>query len=82
MVDDHALFRQGVASILRGQKDLVRVGEPQNGSSAVTAAVEMVDRHSPGKGLSFSRAAELHKRLLTRFLPLQKNSVVALLRAT
>lgn len=35
IVDDHALFRQGVNSILSGSKGIVVVGEAENGQTAV-----------------------------------------------
>lgn len=38
LVDDHALFRKGIAALLNGRPDFVVVGEAENGVEAVTIA--------------------------------------------
>jgi DNA-binding NarL/FixJ family response regulator len=40
IVDDHSLFRQGIAAVLAGQKDLKVVGEASDGLEAVEKARE------------------------------------------
>lgn len=41
IVDDHALFRQGLARILEMEEDIVVVGEAANGREALDRAVEL-----------------------------------------
>jgi len=41
LADDHALFREGLASILRGQPDLEIVGEADDGVEALVKATEL-----------------------------------------
>lgn len=41
VVDDHALVREGVAALLRGEPDLQVVGEAADGSSALRLAAEV-----------------------------------------
>lgn len=54
LVDDHALFRSGVAGLLHGQTDFEVVGEAQNGEEALEKAKEMMpdvilmDLYMPG----------------------------------
>ena len=43
VVDDHPLFREGVATLVAGQKDMRMVAEAANGNEAV----EQFRRHSP-----------------------------------
>ncbi|MBI1879707.1 MAG: response regulator transcription factor [Chloroflexi bacterium] len=38
LVDDHVLFRKGIASLLSGREDITIVGEANDGSEAVTLA--------------------------------------------
>ena len=38
LVDDHALFRKGIASLLSGRQDFTVVGEAKDGVEAVTIA--------------------------------------------
>ncbi|MFQ5767575.1 MAG: response regulator transcription factor, partial [Acidobacteriota bacterium] len=42
LVDDHALFRAGVAGLLRQQKDFNVVGEAQDGREAVEKAADLM----------------------------------------
>ncbi len=42
LVDDHALFRSGLAGLLRGQADLEVVGEAQDGEEALAKAEELM----------------------------------------
>ncbi len=42
LVDDHALFRKGVASALALQRDIEVVGEASNGQEALTKARELM----------------------------------------
>lgn len=42
LVDDHALFRSGVASLLREQQDFEVLGEAQNGQEALDKAQELM----------------------------------------
>ena len=41
LVDDHALFREGLGMIIANQPDMVVVGEASNGQDAVSKAVEL-----------------------------------------
>lgn len=41
LVDDHALFREGLASIIAGQPDMVIVGEADDGLEALVKAQEL-----------------------------------------
>ncbi|MFQ5913700.1 MAG: response regulator [Nitrospinota bacterium] len=56
LVDDHALFRGGLASLLRAEKDFEVVGEAQNGQEALERAKELMpdvilmDVYMPGMG--------------------------------
>lgn len=56
LVDDHALFRSGMRSILEGQEDLEVVGEAETGEEAVeqvrqlSPEVVLMDVHMPGIG--------------------------------
>jgi len=63
IVDDHALFRRGVAGLLREQPDFNVVGEADNGQAAVALSpklnpdVVLMDVHMPGgDGLEAVRA--------------------------
>lgn len=53
-VDDHALMREGVVSVLRRQSDLVVVGEGSNGPEAMTLcrqlrpSILLLDLYMPG----------------------------------
>ncbi len=38
MVDDHALFREGVVEIFAAEDDMRVVGEAENGAEAITLA--------------------------------------------
>jgi DNA-binding NarL/FixJ family response regulator len=42
LVDDHQLFRRGVASLLSGREDIEVVGEANNGAEAVERAGELM----------------------------------------
>ncbi len=42
LVDDHQLFRRGVASLLAGREDIEVVGEASNGAEAVERARELM----------------------------------------
>lgn len=42
LVDDHQLFRRGVASLLAGREDIEVVGEANNGAEAVERARELM----------------------------------------
>jgi two-component system NarL family response regulator len=42
LVDDHQLFRRGVASLLSGREDIEVVGEASNGAEAVERARELM----------------------------------------
>jgi DNA-binding NarL/FixJ family response regulator len=42
LVDDHQLFRRGVASLLSGREDIEVVGEANNGAEAVERARELM----------------------------------------
>ena len=42
LVDDHALFRSGVAGLLRGRRDFEVVGEAHNGDEALEKAKELM----------------------------------------
>src|SRR5207245_9460111 len=42
LVDDHALFRSGVAGLLRGRPDFEVVGEAHNGDEALAKAKELM----------------------------------------
>ena len=42
LVDDHVLFRKGIASLLTSREDLEVVGEAGNGAEAITAARELL----------------------------------------
>jgi len=42
LVDDHALFRSGVAGLLRGRPDFEVVGEAHNGDEALEKAKELM----------------------------------------
>jgi two-component system NarL family response regulator len=62
VVDDHALFRKGVASLLRGTEGFTVVGEAQDGREAVAKAqaltpdVVLMDVYMPGMdGLEAAR---------------------------
>lgn len=54
LVDDHALFRAGIASLLASRPGVEVVGEAQNGREAVAAAQQLkpdiilMDLHMPG----------------------------------
>ncbi|HBQ96683.1 MAG: response regulator transcription factor [Firmicutes bacterium] len=56
LVDDHALFRSGMASLLAGRPDMEVVGEAQTGEEAVRLAEELMpdlilmDINMPGDG--------------------------------
>ena len=56
LVDDHALFRAGIASLLAGQRDIEVVGQAEDGQGAVEAArrlrpdLVLMDLHMPGMG--------------------------------
>jgi DNA-binding NarL/FixJ family response regulator len=56
LVDDHALFRKGIAALLNARQDFVVVGEAENGVEAVTIAqqtapdVILMDVHMPERG--------------------------------
>ena len=41
LTDDHALFRQGIKSLISAEPDMEVVGEAANGTDAVTEAAEM-----------------------------------------
>lgn len=41
LVDDHALFRQGVRALLEAQRDMVVVGEAGNGREAIAEALRL-----------------------------------------
>src|SRR5512135_745083 len=41
LVDDHALFREGLGLIIARQPDMVVVGEASNGQEAVSKAAEL-----------------------------------------
>jgi two-component system, NarL family, response regulator NreC len=41
ITDDHALFRQGIKTLLSAEPDMEVVGEASNGADAVTKAVEL-----------------------------------------
>ena len=43
LVDDHALLRHGLASIIRYQKDMEVIAEAENGK----AAIQLASRHNP-----------------------------------
>lgn len=55
LVDDHVLFRKGIASLLSGRSDLTVVGEAEDGIQAVRAAREtkpdiiLMDIHMPNQ---------------------------------
>lgn len=62
LVDDHALFRKGLASLLQGQKGFEVVGEAQDGQEALEKAKELMpdvilmDVYMPGMdGLEATR---------------------------
>ncbi len=56
IADDHALFREGVAALLSGYKDLEVVGEAADGSEAIQQVeklrpdVVLLDIAMPGLG--------------------------------
>ncbi len=56
LVDDHALFRSGMASLLAGRPDMEVVGEAETGEEAVRLAEELMpdlilmDINMPGEG--------------------------------
>ncbi len=56
IVDDHELFRRGLASVLQEQEDLYVVGEAENGEQAIALSrqrppkVILMDVHMPGVG--------------------------------
>src|SRR4051794_12822063 len=56
LVDDHALFREGVAEILAAQDDIKVVGEANNGLEAIAPAeteepdIVLLDVQMPGMG--------------------------------
>lgn len=76
VVDDHALFRQGVVSFLNEQPDLEVVGAAGNGAEAVALAqrlrpdVVLMDVHMPGEGGISATAAILRQVPETRVLVL------------
>jgi two-component system response regulator NreC len=41
LVDDHAMFREGVRSLLEGEPDIEVVGEVEDGRAAVQTAIEL-----------------------------------------
>lgn len=56
LVDDHVLFRKGIASLISGRQDMVVVGEAGNGVEAVAMAKEtkpdivLMDVNMPKRG--------------------------------
>lgn len=54
LVDDHSLFRRGIASLLASRQDIKIVGQVQNGFEAITQARQsrpdliLMDIHMPG----------------------------------
>jgi len=91
VVDDHAIVREGICSLLARRKDIEVVGEAADGKRAIDAVVQfdpdvvLMDIQMPGlNGLEATR--EIHKRFpSTRILVLtqheSKEYVVPLLRA-
>ncbi len=61
LVDDHALFREGVAAILQSEADLEVIGQGANADEAVRLAGELMpdlmllDIDMPGNGLQAAR---------------------------
>jgi DNA-binding NarL/FixJ family response regulator len=62
LVDDHPLFREGVAYTLAAQTDMAVVGQGENGDEAVQLAaahapdVMLLDLNIPGGGIAAARA--------------------------
>jgi DNA-binding NarL/FixJ family response regulator len=60
LVDDHALFREGIAEILAAEDDISVVGEAANGAEAVMLAgrekpdVFLLDVEMPGMGVEYT----------------------------
>lgn len=74
VVDDHALFRSGLVSLLRGMEEFHVVGEAQNGQQALDVVrnsrpdVVLLDVNMPVMGgvetVQFLRKAEINCRIL------------------
>ena len=56
LVDDHALFRKGLVSLLRRESEFQVIGEAENGAEAIAKAKQLkpdlvlMDIHMPGTG--------------------------------
>lgn len=72
LVDDHALFREGLASLLSYQDDFVVVGEAKDGESALTKAralqpdIVLMDIELPGEdGVTTTRRLTMEMPTVT-----------------
>ena len=64
IVDDHAILRDGIRSLLESQEDILVVGEAENGSQAI----ELVKSHSPDVVLMDISMPQMNGLEATRFI--------------
>ena len=55
IVDDHALFRRGIAMVLEQEKDIELVGEAGDGAEAVQIVTQTTSAYRPA--LSYARSS-------------------------
>ena len=66
IVDDHVVVRLGIASILKENKDILIIGEVQNG----TDALALIETKNPDKKFVFAHCSRILAQYLAQYLAL------------